>query len=573
MNSSLRHLARLFLVVIMAWPPIGITAGGKDQGDAATGKHKLVSAADALIETIVTSEARTKELKARFENPEREDRQISVLEVLAEEKKLRDALDGLLDNIKQQEQQGLDTGTLITQAKKLLAAQSASLKTEIKHLIEHMDEMRKGRDDLEPKALLILEIQLSKLSAIKDNLLTAYQENTQRMQVIGMDTDADLEHLDQRLLESAEKIKGRIQLTQENVDEVKRQLSSAMEDQKPELETQLAAYRERLEGNTTSLAAVTKLMNIRDLKTTEYKQLIIQTTGEITGDILDIKVAFGLFTRWLQQGTEWLKGNSLEIILKVALILLILFVSKLLGNIAGRVVDRAISSSQPRVSRLSKNFFVSISSKLVLLLGILIALSQLGIQLAPLLAGFGIVGFIMGFALQDTLSNFASGVMVLVYRPFDVGDIIEAGGVMGKVSEMSLVSTTILTFDNQKLVVPNNKIWGDVIRNVTAQRVRRVDMTFGIGYSDDISHAERILTDIVVSHEHVLKDPEPVIKLHNLGDSSVDFVVRPWVKTENYWNVYWDITRRVKEGFDEEGISIPFPQRDVHLHQESLPAG
>ena len=573
MNSSLRHLARLFLVVIMAWPPIGITAGGKDQGDAATGKHKLVSAADALIETIVTSEARTKELKARFENPEREDRQISVLEVLAEEKKLRDALDGLLDNIKQQEQQGLDTGTLITQAKKLLAAQSASLKTEIKHLIEHMDEMRKGRDDLEPKALLILEIQLSKLSAIKDNLLTAYQENTQRMQVIGMDTDADLEHLDQRLLESAEKIKGRIQLTQENVDEVKRQLSSAMEDQKPELETQLAAYRERLEGNTTSLAAVTKLMNIRDLKTTEYKQLIIQTTGEITGDILDIKVAFGLFTRWLQQGTEWLKGNSLEIILKVALILLILFVSKLLGNIAGRVVDRAISSSQPRVSRLSKNFFVSISSKLVLLLGILIALSQLGIQLAPLLAGFGIVGFIMGFALQDTLSNFASGVMVLVYRPFDVGDIIEAGGVMGKVSEMSLVSTTILTFDNQKLVVPNNKIWGDVIRNVTAQRVRRVDMTFGIGYSDDISHAERILTDIVVSHEHVLKDPEPVIKLHNLGDSSVDFVVRPWVKTENYWNVYWDITRRVKEGFDEEGISLPFPQREVHLHQESLPAG
>ena len=209
----------------------------------------------------------------------------------------------------------------------------------------------------------------------------------------------------------------------------------------------------------------------------------------------------------------------------------------------------------------------------MLLLGILIALSQLGIQLAPLLAGFGIVGFIMGFALQDTLSNFASGVMVLVYRPFDVGDIIEAGGVMGKVSEMSLVSTTILTFDNQKLVVPNNKIWGDVIRNVTAQRVRRVDMTFGIGYSDDISHAERILTDIVVSHEHVLKDPEPVIKLHNLGDSSVDFVVRPWVKTENYWNVYWDITRRVKEGFDEEGISIPFPQRDVHLHQESLPAG
>jgi small conductance mechanosensitive channel len=137
---------------------------------------------------------------------------------------------------------------------------------------------------------------------------------------------------------------------------------------------------------------------------------------------------------------------------------------------------------------------------------------------------------------------------------------------------MSLVNTTVLTFDNQTLVVPNSKIWGDVIKNVTAQTIRRVDLVFGIGYADDIPKAEAILEDIVRSHEKVLKDPEPVVKLHELGDSSVNFVMRPWVKRDDYWDVYWDITREVKLRFDAEGVSIPFPQRDVHLYTENVSA-
>ena len=137
---------------------------------------------------------------------------------------------------------------------------------------------------------------------------------------------------------------------------------------------------------------------------------------------------------------------------------------------------------------------------------------------------------------------------------------------------MNLVSTNILTIDNQTLVIPNNKIWGDVIRNVTAQKHRRIDMTFGIGYSDDIEKAERILIDILQAHALVLSDPEYTVKLHALGESSVDFIVRPWVETENYWDVYWDITKAVKVRFDAEGISIPFPQRDVHIYQTGKPA-
>jgi small conductance mechanosensitive channel len=138
---------------------------------------------------------------------------------------------------------------------------------------------------------------------------------------------------------------------------------------------------------------------------------------------------------------------------------------------------------------------------------------------------------------------------------------------MGSVKAMNLVSTTIATWDNQKLVVPNSKIWGDVIRNITAEPHRRVDMTFGIAYADDIDQAESVLWDIVKHHELVLEEPAPVIRLHTLGESSVDFVVRPWANTGDYWTVYWDITRAVKKRFDQEGITIPFPQRDVHLIQ------
>lgn len=199
-------------------------------------------------------------------------------------------------------------------------------------------------------------------------------------------------------------------------------------------------------------------------------------------------------------------------------------------------------------------------------LGILVGLSQLGLNLTPVLTGFGIAGVIIGFALQDTLSNFAAGMMLLIYKPFDVGDFVFAGGVDGKVSHMSLVNTTIKTFDNQIIIVPNSKIWGDVIKNVTHERVRRVDMIFGIGYGDDLLKAESVLTDIVTTHPAVLRTPEPAIKVHTLNTSSVDFIVRPWVKTEDYWDVYWDVTKEVKLRFDREGISIPFPQQDVHLH-------
>jgi len=316
------------------------------------------------------------------------------------------------------------------------------------------------------------------------------------------------------------------------------------------------------------LQIVTDDMESLGMDAAQYKAQLIAATGSISHDLFAVDVLSDLVTGWLEVITDWLRIDGLALVFNLLLFVIILFISRVLSRWVGRGTEAALRMSTKPVSTLLQRMLVSSATSVVYLIGILIGLSQIGISLGPLLTGLGIAGFIIGFALQDTLANFASGLMILFYRPFDVGDLIDAQGIFGEVSHMSLVNTTILTLDNQTLIVPNSKIWGDVVKNVTAQKIRRVDLVFGIGYSDDINKAEEILTEIVNNHEMVLDEPETMVKLHELGDSSVNFVVRPWVNTADYWDVYWDITRSVKVKFDEMGISIPFPQRDVHVYKD-----
>ena len=201
----------------------------------------------------------------------------------------------------------------------------------------------------------------------------------------------------------------------------------------------------------------------------------------------------------------------------------------------------------------------------LVVVGILVAVSTLGVQVGPLMAALGAGGFIIGFALQETLASFASGLMIMIYRPFDVADYVAVGGVEGTVQEMSLVSTTLLTLDNKVLIIPNKSVWGDTITNYTGRDLRRVDLVFGIGYGDDIPQAMAVLEEMASSHPLALKSPALTIEVLSLGDSSVNIGCRPWVKTADYWSVYWELTKDVKMRFDQEGISIPFPQRDVHM--------
>jgi small conductance mechanosensitive channel len=558
----------LLLALLLLMPVAGTTVAA-EEATASAGDVTLADETQELLASIDEHRKKARKVKAESKGATGEDLALAIISILQIEDELRDALDQSLANLEKQQQAGDDVSSIMDRLRQDVITHGKTLRTEIETASVLLEEMLAQRESVEPDGLLALEQQLAKYNDLLDGLIGHFLANTGRAEALGIDAAADLEYLDALLEERANWIQGQILLTQEQIADGEQQLGSALDDQKPSIQARINAYGERMRGLSSDMSSIIKTMDLRGLDTAAYSQLLIKATGEITSKILDRQVLAGMLQQWLKQAKLWLVDNGPAIVVKSFVVLLILFVFRLLGNFAGKLVQRGIASSKLKFSKLLQDFFVSVTSKAVLFLGILIALSQLGIQLGPLLAGLGVVGFIVGFALQDTLSNFASGMMILIYRPFDVGDLIEAGGVMGKVSEMSLVSTSVLTVDNQKLVVPNNKIWGDVIRNVTAQQSRRIDMTFGIGYSDDIAHAERVLNEIVQSEERVLDDPEPVIRLHNLGESSVDFIVRPWVRTTDYWEVYWDITRKVKERFDAEGISIPFPQRDVHLFQQA----
>jgi small conductance mechanosensitive channel len=319
--------------------------------------------------------------------------------------------------------------------------------------------------------------------------------------------------------------------------------------------------------NLKRLEMMVVLLGRLGVDTASYEEVILRQQSGLSLAAIEGGALPGLLEESWQDWRATAIEQAPEILFKGVIFILILLAFRSLSRLVKRLVQAACDRPDVKITTLLKNVLVSISGGTVTGVGIMVALSQIGISLGPMLAGLGVAGFVIGFALQDTLGNFAAGGMILIYRPYDVDDYVEVAGASGFVKEMSLVSTTIATFDNQTLVVPNSKIWGDVIKNVTAQKVRRVDLTFGIGYGDDIPHAEKILRAIVEENEQVLSRPDAQVHLHELADSSVNFVVRPWVRTEDYWQVYWDITREVKMRFDREGISIPFPQRDVHVHQ------
>lgn len=327
----------------------------------------------------------------------------------------------------------------------------------------------------------------------------------------------------------------------------------------------LIAYLADLRGQRTGLIDRTKLVidafevkggAVEDVE--EYQQYVAAVSG-IEVDVTDVSATWATITGWLiseEGGLRWLKN--------ISLFLGIVLASMFLARLVGKAVKRVMANSS-QTSQLLGDFLVTTSRRLVLAIGIIIGLAALEVNIGPLLAVIGAAGFVVAFALQSSLGNFASGILIMVFKPFDVGDLVEIGGVLGKVKSMNLLSVLVRTPDNKAVIIPNNNVWGDSITNVTQSDTRRVDMEFGIGYGDDIETAQNIMEQVVAEHSLVLKDPEPVIRVHELADSSVNFVCRPWVKTENYWEVYWDLTRTVKERFDAGGVSIPFPQQDVHV--------
>jgi small conductance mechanosensitive channel len=392
-----------------------------------------------------------------------------------------------------------------------------------------------------------------------------YIEGLALSRQLGVDVGQKEQRLRADLAERANNGSALLQITMANLEALRASATAVPDD--TEIKAKVLVASNNVARLADGLQAVLGMMDGLEMDTTEYQELLLLATGQVTSDVFEVSVFTNLLVGWGQTLWDVVIESGPGLFFNILLFALIVFIFYKLANLAQMLVEKAIDSAEVELSLLLRRMVRLLVRNMILFLGVLIALAQVGISLGPLLAGLGVAGFIIGFALQDTLSNFAAGMLILIYRPFDVDDFVEVGGVSGMVNHMSLVNTTILTFDNQTLVVPNSKIWGDVIKNVTAQTIRRVDMVFGISYTDDIPKTERILQEILDSQEAVLDDPEPIVRVHELGDSSVNFIVRPWVETGDYFETYWAITRAVKMRFDEEGISIPFPQTDVHLYK------
>jgi len=254
---------------------------------------------------------------------------------------------------------------------------------------------------------------------------------------------------------------------------------------------------------------------------------------------------------------------GLQVLGAVATLVIGIWISKLLAKSLGKVLNkRAVDETLTK-------FLVSLVKIALIAFVVISAASQVGIQTASFVAVIGAAGLAIGFALQGSLSNLAAGVMLIIFKPIKVGDYIEGGGAAGSVEAVGIFITTLLTPDNKVVYIPNSTLTGGNITNYSAKDTRRVDMIFGIGYSDDIDKAKNVIQSVLNNDARVLRDPALQIVVSELGDSSVNFNVRPWVNTADYWSVYFDTTEQIKKKFDEQNISIPFPQRDVHMYQSN----
>lgn len=268
-------------------------------------------------------------------------------------------------------------------------------------------------------------------------------------------------------------------------------------------------------------------------------------------DVADNATRWSLIELWFKS-----EAGGIKVALNIGKFLALMLLFALISFLMGLITKKALSRTK-NVSQLMRDFIIRSIRRVVMLVGFVLSLSILGVNIAPLLGMIGAAGFILAFALQSTLGNFASGIMIMVYKPFDVGDAIDAAGVMGTVNSMNLTSTIINTFDNKLVIVPNNSIWGSVITNITGSETRRVDLVFRVGYGDDTELAEKIIHEVLAEQEMILDEPEPNVKMHELSDFTVNFICRPWVLTTDYWTVRWELTRKIRERFDQAGFSAP----------------
>jgi small conductance mechanosensitive channel len=430
---------------------------------------------------------------------------------------------------------------------------------------DELNELRSQRGVTSSESLGDLELKIDESRQRLDGLLDGLYNTLTVGDSLRLDTQMAWRTLDSLLVERAESMAGRLAIAVKQRNHLRQEVHDKESAGAPESEIggdriQLRYAEKRVTGIARSLDATVQLLNRRKFDTTDYRKAMIRSTGEITVELLRPRVLASLVRDYAHDMWRWLKDNLPTILFRIVLVIAFIIVFRHLFRVLWWLVGAIRLVQLPRLTRALIDGLVQPLGSVV---GLFVGLWFMGVNAAALLAGVGVVGVIAGLALQDSLSNLASGLFILITRPYDVDDVVKTGNVLGTVKKMGLANTTIRTFDGRRLMVPNRRIWGEVIENRSAELVRRVEITVRVGYDEDLDQVLQLLRRICDDEERVLPRPEPDIFVLDLEQSWILIAVRPWVKNDNWWPLLTQLPRLVRLRFREEGIEIPYPRSDV----------
>lgn len=525
--------------------------------------RELMDQLEASIDSLLILDAR---MKGKDEEAQ------DVMRVTGQKfvKTISDNQPRLLDLIRELDAAGIPADEIRTRFQRFITTEADTYNQAILFWAGELDGHRERRVSAEPALRGDIEARIEDARDRLDRLFHGQAATLTIADSLGLDASREWHQLEKILNTRAENYVGRLQIAVKSRDKLRDRLKNAgragtADSELAATRTQLQFAERRVEGVARSLEETVDLLEERGFEGAQYRQFIIETTGEISEKILDPRVLIGILSNALKNFWNWVKENAPAFLIKLLIILAFVAVFRILFRLGWWMV-RLLGLA--RLSRLMRDLVDRMLSPIATIVGLIGGLWFLGVNPAHLLAGVGVASVIIGLALQDSLSNLAAGFFILATRPFDVDDVVVSGSVFGTVKEMGLANTTIVTFDNRRLMVPNRKIWGEVIENRSAEAVRRVDLTVRIGYREDLDRAIGILRDLLDGNERALKKPEPVIFVAELADSWIEIAVRPWTRNEDWWPLLTELPRLVRLRFGEEGIEIPYPQRDVTMRSE-----
>ena len=431
--------------------------------------------------------------------------------------------------------------------------------------VQEFEALRRQRPEATAQAIGPLESEIRGVRAWGDTLVRYQEWALEAADSLRLDVADRWEAYDQLLVRFAENSVGRLQIAVAERDGLQERIRVAQRTNAPEarvaeLRLRLTAAETRIAAIADNMAALNGRLDHRGFETAAYRELLIRSTGEVTGDVLDPQVFLRLVRQLAADTWQSLRSNAGTVFVRLLIVIFFVVLFRVLFILLWRLsqVLRLV-----RGSRLVRDLLGRILRPMATLTGLIVGLSFIGVQTTTLLAGLGVAGLVIGFALQDSLSNLFAGVAILASRPYDVDDIVEAAGVVGKVRAMGLWNTTIVTFDARRLLVPNKNIWGSNVENRSAEETRRIETVARVGYDTDLQAAIGVLLRLIEEDERVLEDPAPTVWVSRLAESWVEVKLWPWVRTADWWSMHSDLPRLVRLRLAEEGIRIPVPRMDV----------